>query len=140
MLTFKIIKNELPLEARFIREEVFVKEQGFKEEFDSIDNFATHILAFKDNKAVGTARFFHSVKENKYLIGRLAVLKEYRKQNIGKEILKVIEEELKKVSINKVYLASQKRAVIFYEKCGYIKEGDYFLDEHYPHIWMYKNL
>ena len=30
--------NELPAEAAKIREEVFVREQGFREEFDTVDN------------------------------------------------------------------------------------------------------
>ena len=32
------IYDELPLEAKKIREDVFVKEQGFNEEFDIVDN------------------------------------------------------------------------------------------------------
>ena len=35
----------LPAQARKIREDVFVKEQGFLEEFDSDDTRAVHILS-----------------------------------------------------------------------------------------------
>ena len=38
------IYDELPLEAKKIREDVFIKEQGFNEEFDIIDKTAKHIL------------------------------------------------------------------------------------------------
>ena len=37
------IYNQLPDEAKEIRLEVFVKEQGFEEEFDDIDETAAHI-------------------------------------------------------------------------------------------------
>ena len=34
----------LPLEAKNIRETVFVNEQGFNYEFDDIDDIATHLV------------------------------------------------------------------------------------------------
>ena len=40
------IYNQLPDEAKEIRLEVFVKEQGFEEEFDDIDETAAHIVLF----------------------------------------------------------------------------------------------
>ena len=49
--------DNLPQEARNIRIEVFVKEQGFEYEFDSFDEQATHILAFDNDKAVATCRY-----------------------------------------------------------------------------------
>ena len=42
------IYNTLPPQGRQIREDVFVREQGFQEEFDTIDGFATHILVSVD--------------------------------------------------------------------------------------------
>ena len=48
----------LPAQARKIREDVFVKEQGFLEEFDSDDTRAVHILAFvRRPQAIATCRF-----------------------------------------------------------------------------------
>lgn len=64
----------LPQEAKDIRIEVFMKEQGFENEFDDIDNISFHIVVFDEEKPIGTCRFF---KENDhYTIGRVAVLKE----------------------------------------------------------------
>lgn len=59
------------------QEEVFVKEQGFQNEFDDIDDFATHICIYEDGKALGCVRFY--VENDKMRIGRLAVLKQARK-------------------------------------------------------------
>ena len=37
-------------------------------------------------------------------------------------------------------LSGQVRVAGFYEKLGYIKQGETYLDEGCPHIWMKKNL
>ena len=83
-MEYKIFDN-LPQEAKDIRTAVFIDEQGFKNEFDEIDDTAKHILIYHDGKAVGVARFF-SEDGKEYHIGRVAVLKPYRKYGYGKEI------------------------------------------------------
>lgn len=93
-MEYKIFDN-LPQEAKDIRTAVFIDEQGFKNEFDEIDDTAKHILIYHDGKAVGIARFF-SEDGKEYHIGRVAVLKPYRKYGYGKEIIFAIENELKK--------------------------------------------
>ncbi|MBE6787942.1 MAG: GNAT family N-acetyltransferase, partial [Ruminococcaceae bacterium] len=76
----------LPSEAIDIRTKVFVFEQGFTDEIDDIDATALHFLAFCEGIAVGTCRAF---KTNEgYILGRLAVLKQYRKKGVGSTLLK----------------------------------------------------
>ena len=60
------IYDELPLEAKKIREDVFVKEQGFNEEFDIIDKTAKHILISENNIPVATCRIFYSKERNSW--------------------------------------------------------------------------
>lgn len=50
--------NRLPDEARVVRTEVFMQEQGFVNEFDATDAIAKHIVAFIDNVPIGTCRIF----------------------------------------------------------------------------------
>ena len=52
--------DKLPDEAVKIRTLVFVEEQGFKNEFDSIDEIATHIVMFDGDNPVAVGRFFPS--------------------------------------------------------------------------------
>ena len=92
-----IICNQLNDDIRYIRETVFIKEQGFENEFDEIDSVAIHMLVKKDNKAIATARLY--LENNSYHIGRIAVLKEYRTLKIGSKIIKILEEEVKKSNI-----------------------------------------
>lgn len=133
------IYDSLPEEAKNIRTKVFVEEQGFKEEFDSIDNNAVHIVFFDCEKAAATGRFFTDDGKD-YHIGRLAVIKEYRGSGIGKKIMTAIEEEIRKTDAESISLSAQLHAKGFYEKCGYIATGSVYLDEHCKHIKMIKKL
>ena len=56
-MKFKVY-NKLPDEAVKIREEVFVREQGFENEFDEIDDNAWHIVLFWDDAPAAVCRFY----------------------------------------------------------------------------------
>ena len=101
--------TNLPQEAKEIRIEVFMKEQGFENEFDDIDDISHHIVVFDNQKPIGTCRFF---KENDhYTIGRVAVLKEYRKQHVGKLLLESAEKEIQKLNGDLIVVQDRKSVV-----------------------------
>ena len=128
----------LPQEAKDFRIEVFMKEQGFENEFDDIDDMSHHIVVFDEEKPIGTCRFF---KENDhYTIGRVAVLKEYRNQHIGNVLLESAEKEIKKLNGALIVVHAQVRVSPFYEKQGYIQFGQIDDDEGVPHMWMKKRI
>ena len=54
------ILDHITDEIKQIRTDVFMKEQGFENEFDEIDEIAKFVLLSIDGKAVGTCRFFPS--------------------------------------------------------------------------------
>lgn len=131
----------LPEDSKYIREAVFVNEQGFNEEFDTVDLYAHHFVAYeRDVRPIGTCRIFTENNSDVYYLGRLAVLKESRKSGVGSELLKYAEQKALSLGATELKLHSQCRAQQFYEKCGYIAYGDIELDEGCPHIWMKKVL
>lgn len=132
--------DKLPDEAVKIRTLVFMEEQGFKNEFDSIDDIATHIVMFDGNVPVAVGRFFPSENKGEYIVGRVAVKKEYRGKNLGAEMLKACEKEIAKIGGTAVTVSAQVQAENFYKKQGYVSVGETYLDEHCPHIKMIKNL
>lgn len=138
---FMIIKTykTLPKEAAQIREEVFVKEQGFREEFDSVDNNAHHVVLFAEGEPVATCRYFTG-KDGSYIVGRIAVLKEHRGKKFGSTVLAAAEKEIKRSGGKSVILHSQLTATAFYEKLGYTAYGEIEPEEDCPHIWMRKEL
>jgi predicted GNAT family N-acyltransferase len=130
----------LPNDARFIREQVFVKEQGFKVELDEIDNRAIHFVLYKEEQAVATCRVFLEDNSRDYVLGRLAVLKEYRGSHLGERMLKEAEKYLKSIQASSIRLHAQCRVSAFYQKQGYVSYGIIENDEGVPHIWMKKNI
>lgn len=138
-MEYKIFK-ELPENAKLIRETVFVKEQGFKEEFDSVDLIATHIVIYNDGKPAAVGRYFNEGNSPTYHIGRVAVMKEYRGLGYGKDIMDIAEKHIKAEGGEKIEVSAQLQAKLFYEKCGYTAVGDIYYDEHCKHILMFKNI
>lgn len=124
-----------------IRMKVFMQEQGFKDEFDETDEVATHLLMFTDDGvAVGTCRFFDGDEDGCCILGRVAVLKEFRGQGLGKEIIKAAENAAFEKNYNSIQLHAQERVCEFYERLGYSKYGEMDYDEDCPHRWMKKKL
>ncbi len=129
----------LPDEAKFIRETVFVKEQGFVKEFDEKDTFAMHIVLYSsENKPIAACRYFPDKDGMFYIVGRIAVLKEFRHKSYGAVMLREAERQIKNTGALEIRLAAQARAKGFYEKSGYSVMGKEFLEEYCPHIWMRK--
>ena len=95
MIDTKIVafNNKYSPKIIHIRTNVFVKEQGIDTsiDFDSLDKNAVHVLVFINNKAIGTARILDDGH-----IGRVAILKEYRKKGAGYAAVSALIEEAKK--------------------------------------------
>lgn len=128
--------NEVPKDAMDIRITVFVDEQGFVDEFDHIDKIAVHGVMYDDEKPVGTFRIFNEDGGKSYHIGRIAVLKEYRGSGVGLALMEAAKEKISELGGEEIVLSSQMQAKGFYEKAGYVAQGEVYLDQHCPHIDM----
>ncbi|MEG0691495.1 MAG: GNAT family N-acetyltransferase [Oscillospiraceae bacterium] len=137
--TWKYGKNEIA-DCYNVRKKVFIEEQGFNPdtEFDDIDEKAYHLLVCVGGDPVATARLFD--EEHGFHCGRICVVKEYRGKNIGLAIMSELENKAKELGAISLELSAQIQAVNFYEKCGYTKFGNKYLDEHCPHVMMKKSL
>jgi len=120
--------------AKPIRTTVFIQEQQVpeSEEWDNEDKSATQLLVIKDGKTVATARLTQTGK-----IGRMAVLKAYRKQGIGSMMLNSLIDLAKQQGQQQIKLWSQTHAQGFYQKHGFVAHGNEFLDAGIPHIEMH---
>ena len=130
--------DKLPDDAILIRKVVFEDEQGFEEEFDELDESdkVKHMVFYKDSKPIGTCRYY--MENDEYRIGRLAVIKEYRGKGIGQLIVRCAEDKILEIGGKEIVLSAQVRAKGFYEKMGYIAEGEIYMEEMCPHIKMRK--
>lgn len=133
-----------------VRIEVFVHEQGFSldGESDQHDPTATHFLLrlLPSKLAIGTIRGVKMVGRNGdtyYKLGRLVVLKPYRRYRFGRDLVLALHEWVKEdakhsldVEIVKVVAHSQIPVIPFYSKYGYLPEGDEFDEDGAPHQKM----
>lgn len=134
------IYNSLPECARAIRQAVFVEEQGFQEEFDETDAVAVHLMAFDGERPAGTCRVFRDGQMGSYILGRLAVVKEYRGKGLGSRMLQVAEEYVREQGGEQLALHAQCQAAAFYEKQGFAQSGGIEEEQGCPHIWMKKRV
>lgn len=130
------IYNKPSEKGMAVREEVFIKEQGFSYDRDEIDDTAYHIVLFEGETAVGVCRVFESDEKNVYILGRLAVAKEHRGKGYGGMIVKKAIEYIKELNGKSLILHSQMQAKEFYEKLGFAEYGEIEYEEGCPHIWM----
>lgn len=139
MITFKFT-DYLTEDEVIIRTEVFVEEQKFKEEFDTQDKNSFHLVIYDNENPVGCCRFFKTEVNGKFKLGRLAIRKSHRGKHFGKVIMKEAEHLAKSEGAVIMALSAQCRASGFYEKLGYVKMGEIYLDEYCEHIHMKKTL
>ncbi len=119
---------------RAIREQVFVVEQRvpIEEEVDALDPLSRHVVArAADGTAIGTARL-----TPKHTIGRMAVLRDWRGRGVGDALLRTLVEQARALGWPEVELHAQTHAIAFYEKAGFVAEGDDYLDCDIPHRVM----
>ena len=127
-------------DARYIRNTVFIEEQGFEREYDDIDNFATHIVIYEGDAALGTCRVFFDEELGCYHTGRIAVLKEHRGKGLGRILVTEAEKAAKNMGGTEIFIGGQVRVKDFYARLGYIPCGEEYLDEGVPHIGLKKSL
>jgi len=140
----KIITADEDLKVAFsIRKKVFVEEQGVPledefDEFDTLSGQCKHILVYCDQQPVGTGRI--RILDGTGKLGRICILKPYRKLGLGRAIINALEEIAKEMGLSQVKLHGQIQAEGFYKKLGYRTSSDPFMEDGIPHILMLKEL
>ena len=133
--------EEQLMPAYHIRTAVFIQEQGFQNEFDSIDLFAEHLVVLYQQSPVATGRLYEDAQE-KYLfhLGRIAVLSPYRKLGLGRLVVQALERRAMQRHAQCIVLSAQVRAMEFYQKLGYHPQGSQYFEEHCAHMKMVKQI
>jgi predicted GNAT family N-acyltransferase len=117
-----------------IRLKVFVEEQHvpLELEWDGEDEHCEHALVHvPDHMPVGTGRFLPDGR-----IGRLAVLRDWRRQGAGSALLEYFLQLARKKGFATVKLHAQTHATGFYARHGFEAHGEEFLDAGIPHVEM----
>ncbi len=152
-------------DAFVVRKRVFMDEQGYENEFDQIDDDprCIHVVLYVDGSVAGCSRVFPEELERAaapdapkspacvldegvgasetYLLGRVAVLGEYRRRGLASEIVRASDEAARNAGARLVKLHAQEYVRDLYAKMGYAQISDVdYEDEGQPHLWMAKRL
>jgi len=127
-------------QALEVAREVFVEEQGIPVQLvEEGKETATYLVVRTGQRAVGTARI-RLLSPTLAKLERMAVLKSFRNQGIGKGIISFLARELKARGITKLRLNAQRQVVAFYRRCGFREVGQPFLEAGIEHLRMEKHL
>jgi predicted GNAT family N-acyltransferase len=119
---------------RAIRTTVFIEEQGVPQEleWDGLDEHAYHVVALAaDGTPIGTGRLLQDGH-----IGRIAVLKEWRRKGVGRALLDMLLVVANKMGFEEVKLHAQTRVIDFYLRRGFVAQGKEFMEAGIPHVAM----
>ena len=123
-----------------IRHTVFILEQHIPENvvYDEKDDSCHHYLVYVDEQPAGTARL--ATDGTKGQLGRMAVLKEYRRQGVGRDLVRHIITHARSINLSKIFLHAQASARTFYLAMGFVEEGRPFIEAGIVHQGMIMDL
>lgn len=132
-------------EALGVRARVFVDEQRIpvEEEIDRYDaaptgSDALHVLARIGDTPVGAARLLlDAPQDGPVHLGRVAVLAEWRHHGVGNALMARLHEEARARGYRSIEISAQVSALPFYERLGYVAEGQIYLEAGIDHRAMY---
>ena len=123
---------------------VFIQEQKIicEEELDGLDDKSIHVFLEEDERVVAYCRIVSKgVSYENISIGRVLVLKEFRRNGIAQEMLNLTVDYIKtNFQEDKIILSAQSYAKALYESVGFIATSDVYEEAGIPHVKMYKML
>ena len=150
LVTPEAAPDEGMTQCREIRRRVFVEEQSVPPEleWDGLDDEAEHFMAIETAederdasatpRAVGTARL-RSI-DGCAKAERVAVLESHRRHGVGRCLMQALEQRAIERGLGAIKLNAQVRVVPFYERLGYTRVGEVFVEAGIDHLAMSKTL
>lgn len=124
--------------------QVFIQEQKIvcEEELDGLDDKCIHVFLEKDGRVVAYCRIVpKGMSYENISIGRVLVLKEFRRKGIAQEMMSETIEYIKNnFEDGKIVLSAQTYAKPLYESVGFIADNKVYEEAGIPHVKMYKML
>ena len=122
--------------------EVFIQEQKIvcEEELDGLDDKCIHVFFEEDERVAAYCRIVpKGIGYENISIGRVLVLKRFRRKGIAQEMLAVALEYIKRnFEDSKIILSAQVYAKVLYESVGFIADNNIYEEAGIPHVKMYK--
>ena len=122
---------------KILRKPIGKTIETLKDKFDK-DSF--HIIGLYNKVIIASGRV-HFNNDDEAQIRYMAVDKAFRTQGIGKEVLKILEEYIKKNNAKKIILNARNDVIKFYKNSNYLIVEEYLgSDTGIPHTKMEKKI
>lgn len=140
----KVVNGDMLKRCLKIREEVFTLEKGVSKEievdkYDCLNELSNHFLIKSQNDDIGTIRCLYVFKDT-IKIQRFCFLEGYRGLGFGRIVMEYIENYYKNQGIRKIEMDAKYEVFSFYEKCGYKRVSDIFIEANIEHVKMMKTI
>ncbi len=130
--------GDLGPDAQRIRHEVFVQEQGIPKDLeqDAADGQALHAMAYNRlGQAVATGRLLPA-QAGTAQVGRLAVHRVLRGGGAGRQLLQALTAAARARGDRELMLHAQRSAEGFYDRLGWQRRGEPFVEAGVSHVEM----
>ncbi|MDR2166567.1 MAG: GNAT family N-acetyltransferase [Clostridiales bacterium] len=120
-----------------IRRVVFIEEQNVPYEEEGVpgeDEASWHLIVYSGGAAAATGRIF--MNEGRFILQRIAVLKEFRGRGLGKLVTRKLIDKAFELGAKIIDISSQTHALSFYEAFGFKAYGEEYLDAGIAHYSM----
>lgn len=122
-----------------LRASVFIVEQGsIYNDLDGLDYNCYHAFVESENSIIAYLRIFdRGVNFEEVSFGRVVTSTQRRNEGLGKFIVeKSIDFVHDVMKENIIRIKAQSYATPFYEKIGFVKEGNEYIKDKLPHFNM----
>jgi predicted GNAT family N-acyltransferase len=116
-----------PLGLQFTEEELLAEKYSF------------HLTCWSGDELLACVVLL-PLPEKKIRMRQLAVADNCQRQGIGRMLVNYLEDFTREVGCREIVLHARESAAIFYEKLGYSKGADRFIEVTIPHCTMWKHI
>jgi predicted GNAT family N-acyltransferase len=124
-----------------LRDEILRKPLGlhFSPEELEKEKEHMHMAAYEDDQILGCCMLVKE-GEDTVRLRQMAVVNDVQGKGIGRALMQFAENLARDRGFKRITMHARKNAVGFYERMGYKKQGDEFMEITIPHIVMEKEL
>jgi N-acetylglutamate synthase-like GNAT family acetyltransferase len=124
-----------------LRQAILRDPIGLQFSQEELDEEKDHILiaAYEDDDMLGCC-MLKKVDNHTLQLRQMAVKDNLQRKGIGASIMSFAENLSRDKGYKKIIMHARDSAIGFYERCGYKKKGDQFIEINLPHHVMEKKL
>lgn len=128
-------------EVLALRDEVLRKPLGLHFSQDELEQEKEHMhmAAYEDDQILGCCMLVKE-GEDTVRLRQMAVVNDVQGKGIGRALMQFAENLARDRGYKRITMHARKNAIGFYERLGYKKKGEEFMEITIPHIVMEKEL